>query len=116
SAVAAVVARERPDAVIGSPEVVPPGSLNGSAYLAVATEESVRTLRVAVDAGARGFFVWPEERAALAAAATRTALPSNPAGRRGNVVAVYGARGGVGTTFVATHLAAAFAGLDRRTI
>ena len=50
SAVAAVVDRERPDAVVGSPSLVPPGATNGTAFLAVATEESTRSLRQALDA------------------------------------------------------------------
>src|SRR3989442_15233497 len=62
SAVAAVVARERPDAVIGSPSLVPPAASNGSSFLAVSVEESVTELRRAMDAGARGFFLWPSER------------------------------------------------------
>ncbi len=45
-AVAAVVDRERPDAVIGSPFLIHDGALNGSPLLAVDTEESVRVLRV----------------------------------------------------------------------
>src|SRR6266516_2759592 len=71
-AVAEVVRRERPDAVIGAPALVPGGALNGSAFLAISTEESVHVLRRAVDIGARGFYLWPGEREALAAAARIT--------------------------------------------
>ncbi|MFN2544663.1 MAG: CpaE family protein [Actinomycetota bacterium] len=115
-AVAEVVERERPDAVIGSPFLIPEGALNGSPLLAVDTEETVRVLRRAVDAGARGFFVWPSDRAALATAAS-DASSAAPAGvtRSARIVAVYGPRGGVGTTFVATHLAAALASLQKQT-
>jgi pilus assembly protein CpaE len=117
-AVASVVHRERPDAVVASPFLIPPGSLNGSPLLAIGVDESVRTLRRAVDAGARGFFVWPGDRKALAAA-TATSADANGSGslaRRGTVVGVYGPRGGVGATFLATHLAAAFAARRQRTI
>jgi Flp pilus assembly CpaE family ATPase len=116
-ALAEVVDRERPDAVVGSPGVVrTAGRLNGSAFLAVATEESVRVLRDAVDAGARGFFVWPADRSALGAAAARTAHPHEDLRRRATVVSVVGARGGAGETFVAVQLAAAFAARGKETI
>jgi Flp pilus assembly CpaE family ATPase len=82
----------------------PVGSL-----LALATRESVASLRAALRAGASGYFVWPSEREDLigaAAAALREAR--RPAGRA-TVIAVHGGRGGVGTTFVSTGLAAALA-------
>jgi pilus assembly protein CpaE len=78
--------------------------------IVVAEELSVQVLREAIDAGARGVFGWPEERAELAR--TVGELPSDDAlGRtaRGLVIGVYGARGGAGATFVATHVAAALA-------
>ena len=110
SAIAGVVERERPDAVVGSPSLAPLGAMNGTAFLAVATEESVRSLREALDAGARGFFLWPGERTGLLAAASQTIRPrAGDGAKRATVVAVFGPRGGVGTTFVATHLAAELA-------
>ena len=116
-ALSAVVDRERPDAVVGSPEVVrSAGTLNGSAFLAVATEESVRVLRDAVDAGARGFYLWPVDRSALGKAAARSAHPHEDHRRRATVVSVVGARGGAGETFLATHLAAAFAANGEETV
>jgi hypothetical protein len=112
-----VIDRERPDAVVGSPAVVRSmGRLNGSAFLAVATEESVRVLRDAVEAGARGFFVWPTERSALGQAAARTAHPNEDRQSRARVVSVVGVRGGVGATFVASHLSAAFAARGKETV
>jgi pilus assembly protein CpaE len=77
--------------------------------LALATRESVAALRAAVRVGARGFYVWPGEREGLldGVAATTTARAS--AERRATVIAVHASRGGAGTTFVATHLAAAIA-------
>jgi pilus assembly protein CpaE len=116
-ALAAVLERERPDAVVGTPAFVrTAGRLNGSAFLAVATEESVRLLRDAVDAGARGFFLWPADRSALGSAAARTAHPHEDHRRRASVVAVIGARGGAGETFVATQVAAAFSAGGKETI
>jgi Flp pilus assembly CpaE family ATPase len=85
--------------------------------MVVAEEMTVPVLRQAIDAGARGVFAWPEERADLAEeiskfeehlSADRTA--------RGLVIAVYGTRGGAGATFVATQLAASFADRGQRSV
>jgi pilus assembly protein CpaE len=106
---AEAVRQLEPDAIIAQPSLVTPAAVRGSALLAVDTRESVGSLRAALDAGARGFFVWPSDREDLvrAAAVTRVALVAGA--RRARVVAVHGARGGVGATFVATHLVAAAA-------
>jgi pilus assembly protein CpaE len=77
--------------------------------LAVDTRESVASVRAAIDAGAQGYFVWPGERDALVGAAAAAVRRARGAAGRGTIVAVHGGRGGVGVTFVATHLAAAFA-------
>jgi pilus assembly protein CpaE len=92
------------------------GSLNGSSLLAVDTKQSVGSLRRALRAGADGFFLWPAEREELAAAAGRARPSEDALGAPGRVVAVYGPRGGAGTTFVATHLAAALAKRQRRCV
>jgi pilus assembly protein CpaE len=87
------------------------------AVLLVAEEMTVPVLREAIDTGAQGVFAWPEERSELAEAIARArrsrseALPA-----RGRVIAVYGARGGAGATFVATHLAGAIADRGERTV
>lgn len=98
-----------PDVVVTSPGLAPGRSSRGSsALLIVDTMETVRSLRRSLEAGARGFFLWPDERDALARAVTRTRSAAAPSeGSRARVVAVYGPRGGVGTTFLAVHLAAA---------
>jgi pilus assembly protein CpaE len=107
-----------PDGVVASPTLVPSRSeLNGSTLLALDTAQSVASLRRAIRAGAAGFFLWPAEREALGEAAGHlhqardmvldTAAP---------VLAVYGARGGCGATFVATHLAGALARRGRRCV
>jgi len=106
---AEAVRQLEPHAVVASPRLFGTGDrMNGSALLAVDTRESVQSLRGALRAGARGFFLWPADRDELARAAARVRPPAEPA-RDGNapVIAVYGPRGGTGTTFVATHLAAA---------
>ena len=107
-----------PDAVVASPAIVDSGAeLNGSALLAVDTSESVQSLRGAIRAGARGFFLWPSDRDELARATARVGPPrGRGAVNRARVVAVYGPRGGVGATFLASHLAAAFARRGRRCV
>jgi pilus assembly protein CpaE len=113
---AEAVRQLEPDAVVAAPSLVPSrGSLNGSTLLAVDTSQSVGALRRAIRGGAAGFFLWPAEREELALAAARVgAKPDEATGDRAPVLAVYAARGGAGATFVATHLAAAFAKRDRR--
>ncbi|HEX2089164.1 MAG TPA: AAA family ATPase [Actinomycetota bacterium] len=82
----------------------------------VLTEEmTIPLLRDAIAAGAHGVFAWPEEREQLADALVR--FPSIEGGNapRGRVLVVHGTRGGVGATFVASHLAAACADQGFRT-
>ena len=107
-----------PDAVVAAPTLAPArGTLNGTAFLALDTTQSVGALRRAIRAGASGFYLWPAEREDLASAAARIAPPAEESGSdRASIVAVYAPRGGAGATFVATHLAAAFARHDRRCV
>lgn len=76
----------------------------------VTQEMTVPILRDAVEAGARGVFAWPSEREDLGREVRRARMqaPGRPS-TRGRVIAVFGARGGVGATFLSTHLAAALA-------
>lgn len=105
----AAVRQMEPDAVIAQPSLMGPDLVRRSSLLAVDTRESVSALRAAIRAGAAGFFVWPSDRDALAHATAGVLAAPAPSSRRAAVVAVHGARGGTGTTFVATHLAAALA-------
>src|SRR5207342_139491 len=66
-------------------------------------------LRAAIRAGADGFFVWPGDREALSTAAGAARVGPAALDRRATVIAVHASRGGAGATFVATHLARAFA-------
>lgn len=105
------IVEARPDAAVVSAELV--ASVRGSddaTLLVVAEKETSGALRAALAAGARGFFLWPEERESLVREARRAVRPSEPQpGSRGRVIAVYGPRGGAGTTFLSTNLAAACA-------
>lgn len=93
--------------------------LNGEAprLVVVAEEMTVPILREAIDVAAEAVLEWPEERAELADVVTATAVARfEPPRPRGRVVAVYGARGGAGTTFVAAHLAAVSSDLGLDTV
>jgi pilus assembly protein CpaE len=104
-----------PDAVVASPGIATSAELYGSALLALDTAESVQSLRQALRAGAKGFYLWPADRGDLARAAARAFGPHHrETAAPAPVIAVYGPRGGVGATFLAPHLAAAIARRGRR--
>ena len=103
-----------PDVTVACPvmvrEVSHPSLSRTDNLMVVAEEMTVPVLRGAIDAGARGVFTWPDERddlteEILLVGHAQQDLPTS----RGRVIAVYGARGGTGTTFVASQLAAGFA-------
>jgi pilus assembly protein CpaE len=98
-----------PDAVVAQPRLAEGAGIHGPTLLALDTRESVSSLRAAIRTGADGFFLWPSDREQLASAVGGALVRSDPSERRGAVIAVHAARGGAGATFVATHLAAAFA-------
>jgi pilus assembly protein CpaE len=76
----------------------------------VAQEMTVPVLREAIELGTHGVFAWPEERDDLSDLIARsTRQGSETESGRGRVLAVVGARGGAGTTFLASNLAATFA-------
>jgi pilus assembly protein CpaE len=118
SQLADAVRQLEPDALVAAPTLAPTrGTLNGATLLALDTTQSVGALRRAIRAGASGFYLWPAEREELASAAARIAPSGEEAGaERASVIAVYAPRGGAGATFVATHLAAAFARRGRRSV
>ncbi len=99
----------QPDAIVAQPGLVDADAVRGSVVLALDVRESVASLRAAIRAGAGGYFLWPSEREQLSAAVAASVRAPEVDRRRATVIAVHGARGGVGTTFVATHLAAACA-------
>jgi pilus assembly protein CpaE len=98
-----------PDVVVADPGLVDPATAHGMTILALDTRESIVSLRHAIRVGAGGYYLWPSDRDDLATAVASTVEAPVAHDRRAVVVAVHGARGGVGATFVATHLAAAFA-------
>jgi pilus assembly protein CpaE len=109
------IRERRADVAVVSPSVVrETADLDRAALLVVSARETTEELRTALGAGARGFYLWPEERDSLARDTLVSARPSTrESDRSGRVVAVYGPRGGSGVTFLATNLAAACA--DRGT-
>ncbi len=109
---AEAVRQLEPDAVVAQPSVAVGAALLGSPLLALETRESVASLRAAIASGARGYYVWPAEREALAGAAAGMRTLPAARERRARVIAVHASRGGAGATFVATHLASALARRD----
>jgi len=102
------------DAVVVCPgtarTLTAPPEADAPVVFLVAEEMTVPVLRTAIEAGAQGAFCWPEERRDLGAAIAATGRrPTQSPRTRGRVIAVLGARGGVGATFLASHLTAAFA-------
>lgn len=104
---AEAVRQTEPDLVVAQPSLA--SAARGSAVVALDGRESVGALRAALEAGAHGFFVWPGDRERLLGTVARSHAVRGSSGPRGLVVAVRGARGGTGATFVAVHLAAAVA-------
>lgn len=109
---------DRPDAAVVSPLILQgPAHLDGTALFVVADRETTDGLRSALRAGARGFYLWPEEREEMAREAERSAQPAvKEHGATGRVVAVHAARGGAGATFLATSLAAVCAARGTSTV
>jgi len=105
-----------PDAVVASPALLRRGGYDGAAVFALDTRESVGALRTALRVGANGFYLWPADREELAGAAARLRVAAEVPERGARVIAVLGSRGGSGATFVATHLASAFAGRGRECV
>jgi Flp pilus assembly CpaE family ATPase len=77
----------------------------GAPLVALATD--IRTARAALRARARDLIYWPDDEDRLHGAIRRAAAERERASSSGRVVAVVGARGGVGTSVVADLLAVA---------
>lgn len=122
SALRGLLARGGVDVVVScstlGPDLRHPASGAAGVPLVIVAEDlTVPVLREAIDAAARGVFAWPDERAELAGVLAGMVGAIQPGTRpRGTVVAVTGSRGGAGTTFLATHLAATLADRSVRTV
>jgi pilus assembly protein CpaE len=107
-----------PDVTVACPvmvrEISHPSVGHTDNLMIVAEEMTVPVLREAIDAGARGVFTWPDERDELAEEIIRVGRSHHdPSASRGRVIAIFGARGGTGTTFIACQLAASLADRGR---
>ena len=117
-----IMSDRTPDVALACPilgrELRHPAVQGGPVPLVVVAQEmTVPILREAIEAHARAVFSWPEERDELAR--TLAGMRSTPGIadlRRGRVTAVHGARGGAGASFLATHLAFAFASRGLKTV
>jgi pilus assembly protein CpaE len=118
----AIMSERSPDVVLACPSVArelrhPTLGERRPPLVMVVEEMTVPVLREAIDLGAEFVFAWPEERGELArTVAGLGGRRTEPGGVRGKVLAVLAARGGAGATFVATHLAAALAAQDARSV
>jgi pilus assembly protein CpaE len=84
--------------------------LGRARFCVVGPELTVPMLRRAIALGADGAFRWPEERRALVEGLRRRRRPGRDDGSTlGSAIAVHGARGGAGATFLACQLAASVA-------
>ncbi|MGH2767678.1 MAG: AAA family ATPase [Actinomycetota bacterium] len=89
--------------------VVPWGRVR---LVVVGRRERPEILRAALTLGARGFLAWPEERAGLRELVEEGMAGEDPLRRgQGGLVAMWGPKGGSGTSVLAAHLAGALAGL-----
>jgi len=77
--------------------------------VALADGEPIRAARAALAAGARDIVRWPDERDRVPGALRRAASSREAAPGSGKVVAIAGARGGIGTTTLAVALCARIA-------
>jgi len=116
------LANTAPDATVVCPAIArdlrhPAANGRAPSLLVVAEEMTVPVLRESIEAGARAVFAWPDERDELIR--TIVAVPrerqASPSGR-GRVIAIFGTRGGCGTTFVACHLIAALSDQGRKCV
>lgn len=83
------------------------------AMIAVASERDASRIVAATRAGYGDYVVLPDERDELRSAVQKAAFRPEDAEGKGMMVAVVGAKGGVGCTMLSTHLAAELAGIHR---
>ena len=119
---AEILSLESPDTMVLCPVLAealrhPTTRLRLPRVLVVAQEMTVPVLREAIEIGAHAVYSWPDEREELleGAASVPSAEPDR-GGRRAKVIALLGARGGAGVTFLATNLAAVMADCGLRVV
>ncbi len=83
------------------------------ALIAVAQARDAARIVAATRAGYSDFIVLPDEREELRSAVQKSAFRAEDSEGKGMVVAVIGAKGGVGCTLLTTHLAAELAAIHR---
>lgn len=107
-----------PDVVVATPELARHVEASVAPVLVMDRSETVSGLRTALQTGAVGFSVWPDDRDGLAGliASSVSEPQATPVAGPTKIVTVVGARGGAGATFLATHLADACARLGSRTV
>ncbi len=110
---AEAVRQLEPDVVLAQPALCGALEVGHHVVVALDTRESVGSLRAALSVGAKGYFIWPQDREALGAAVAAIGPALELAGARGQIIGVHAARGGAGATFIATNLAGAFASRGR---
>ncbi|HYH37545.1 MAG TPA: AAA family ATPase [Azospirillum sp.] len=84
--------------------------------IAVGEANDIGLYRQLRQLGVAEYLFKPLKADLVAAAVTGEAEPAAAPGRRGNLIAVFGARGGVGTSTLAVNLAAYLADVERRRV
>ena len=119
----AVIAKTRPDVVIGGfdrdfDEAIRITSQIGTKFpriqlITLASKTNPNKIRAAMRAGYREFVVLPDDADLLRQAVHEANFRGDPDSENGDVVALWGSKGGVGTTFLAVNLAAELAPVNR---
>ncbi len=118
-----VVKRTRPDVVIVGYSRAIEAALalaealkkdgNTATLVALAERSDAEAILAAMRAGYKEFVVLPDDASRLRQAVHEVAYSPGEEEEKGLVVAICGSKGGVGTTTIATHLAAELAGIHR---
>ncbi len=118
-----VARRNRPDVVIAAFDVEFEEAIRvaqqikqelpKTALVAIAQKADPDRIRAAMRAGYREYVVLPDDRELLRQAVHDSVFSDGPDDDAGEVVTVWGAKGGVGSTFVAVNLAAELSPVQR---
>jgi pilus assembly protein CpaE len=115
--------RQRPDAILISDGPArdlasrPNRPSISSRLVVLGREEDVDALRAALDLGAKGFVVWPKEHRRLRGLVEEgLGSGKEPAGAGGSVTALWGPKGGSGTSVLTAYLTAALNRLGQKCV